>query len=150
MSLLRRQSYRINLRRLQTLCGENYGRLSRLEKACGESQQLELQLEQFGEVRLRITQLSRYTTELQLAQTSAHPLLQPTRLTVRLYHDMRLAEVVAMQRRRTRARNHYPNEAMHQPDEKLQWNRYLSEWLKHLDQHALPISGWRAQVSGWD
>lgn len=58
-------------------------------------------------------------------------------MTVRLYHDARLAEVTAADRfRRVPARHDYPNPAMHQPDEKQQWNRFLAEWLRHLRDHG--------------
>ena len=56
---------------------------------------------------------------------AAHP-----RMTVRLYHDARCAEVVDYQRaRHFRAVYDYPNPGMRQPDEKAQVNRFLGEFL---------------------
>ena len=53
-----------------------------------------------------------------------------TNLTVRLYHDVNLAEVVACNCLRSKlARYDYPNASMFQPDEKAQQNRFLAEWL---------------------
>ena len=54
------------------------------------------------------------------------------RARVRLCHDARVAEVTEFDRhRRLQARYAYPNPAMLQPDEKLQVNRLLGEWLQH-------------------
>ena len=49
-----------------------------------------------------------------------------------MYHDARMAEVVSAEHaRRLRSIYPYPNEAMHQPDEKAQLNLFLGEWLSH-------------------
>lgn len=58
------------------------------------------------------------------------------KLTVRLYHDARMAEVIGWQRHRyLKARYEYPNRQMYQSDEKAQFNQFLGEWLSHcLDQ----------------
>lgn len=149
MTPLQKARYRLNLRSLQTQCGENYARLLKLERACEREGELALALAAAGSVRLTITSVSRYTTDMQLTQANAHPLQGEMRLNIRLYHDARLAEITEMHpRQRTSARNSYPNSAMHQPDEKHQWNRFLGEWLAHLEQHGQPQGGnWRAQVS---
>lgn len=56
---------------------------------------------------------------------AAHP-----RMTVRLYHDARCAEVVDYQRaRHFQSVYDYPNPGMRQPDEKAQVNRFLGEFL---------------------
>ncbi len=53
-------------------------------------------------------------------------------LEVQVYHDARMAEVVSAEHtRRLRSIYPYPNEAMHQPDEKAQLNLFLGEWLSH-------------------
>lgn len=149
MTPLQKARYRLNLAQLQTQCGENYARLLKLKRACDLSGSIELSLEQAGHIHLAITGSSRYTTDMLLEQRSAHPLQGDTRLGIRLYHDARLAEITEMHpRQRTPARNPYPNAAMHQPDEKHQWNRFLGEWLTHLEQHGQPQAhAWRALVS---
>ncbi|RZA06202.1 MAG: DUF1249 domain-containing protein [Moraxellaceae bacterium] len=88
--------------------------------------------------RIDIVERSPYTTTLQLSQTP-HNLageqrdtswLQMPRLTVRMYHDAALAEVLAWEgHKRLRPRYEYPNQAMYQCDEKLQINQFLGEWL---------------------
>ena len=51
-------------------------------------------------------------------------------LTVRMYHDAKVAEVLAWEgHRRLRPRYEYPNRSMYQSDEKLQINQFLGECL---------------------
>ena len=53
-------------------------------------------------------------------------------LTIRMYHDARVAEVCSSQQIfRIKPRYDYPNIAMHQCDEKRQINVFLSDWLLH-------------------
>jgi hypothetical protein len=53
-------------------------------------------------------------------------------MSIRLYHDARLAEVLTTQDiRQVKPRYDYPNIQMHQQDEKQQTNQFLNEWL-HL------------------
>ena len=86
-------------------------------------------------LQIRIIERSRYTTTVQMAQLDIRlpeqrTWLQMPKLTVRLYHDARLAEVLAWEgHRHLRPRYDYPNQAMYQSDEKAQLNRFLGEWL---------------------
>ncbi len=58
---------------------------------------------------------------------SIHP-----RMSIRLYHDARMAEVISSQDiHQVKPRYDYPNKHMHQQDEKQQINQFLNEWL-HL------------------
>lgn len=51
-------------------------------------------------------------------------------LDVRLYHDAQLAEVVSSKGcRQFKARHEYPNQEMHQNDEKSQLNQFLGELI---------------------
>lgn len=74
-----------------------------------------------------------YTTLLTVVETRATDgWVAPMRASVRLSHDARVAEVIEFHRhRRLLARYVYPNPGMLQPDEKLQVNRLLGEWLQH-------------------
>jgi len=57
-------------------------------------------------------------------------LLHP-KMTIRLYHDARMAEVISNQDiRQVKPRYDYPNSKMHLPDEKEQINLFLKEWLQ--------------------
>ncbi len=80
---------------------------------------------------LTVVESFRYTTVLKLEQ---HPppseRLPGLSMVVRACHDARTAEVVSCQgHRRLRPRYRLPNPGMYQPDEKLQVNRLLGEWL---------------------
>jgi hypothetical protein len=63
-------------------------------------------------------------------------------MVIRLYHDARLAEVISNQDiRHIKPRYDYPNNQMHQPDEKQQINVFLKEWLQlslQLGQSEMP------------
>lgn len=53
------------------------------------------------------------------------------KMTIRLYHDARMAEVISNQDiRQVKPRYDYPNSEMHLPDEKEQINLFLKEWLQ--------------------
>jgi len=56
-------------------------------------------------------------------------ILQPN-MSIRLYHDAQMAEVISSQNiRQVKPRYDYPNKDMHQQDEKQQINQFLNEWL---------------------
>lgn len=83
---------------------------------------------------ISILERSPYTTTLswrQLPLFHASPWLSSPKLTIRLYKDAELAEVLAWEgHRRLRPRYDYPNKAMYLADEKRQFNRFLAEWLE--------------------
>jgi len=84
-------------------------------------------------VEIRILEAFRYTSTLEIVQ---RPVLKqwmtnPSML-VRVYHDANTAEVVSYQgHRNLKPRYPQPNPRMYQPDEKMQVNRFLGEWLSH-------------------
>lgn len=83
-----------------------------------------------------VNEVTRYTSLLtfeqkaeqeQIFNHSYHP-----RMSIRLYHDARMAEVISSQDiHQVKPRYDYPNKHMHQQDEKQQINQFLNEWL-HL------------------
>ena len=75
-------------------------------------------------------------TEVDEVVTSRHgesdllTLLASYSLDIRLYHDAQLAEVVSSKGcRQFAARHEYPNQRMHQRDEKAQLNQFLGELI---------------------
>jgi len=53
-----------------------------------------------------------------------------SKITVCMYHDANMAEVIAWKNhKRLRARYEYPNKHMYQQDEKAQLNQFLGDWL---------------------
>lgn len=132
--------YKVDLSRQLAECEANYLRLRKLmpegEEGNG-TEQWQFAVAGGGprsHTRIRVLERSRYTTTVQIKQadTGDQPdaWLRAPQLTVRLYHDAQLAEVLAWERhRRLHPRYDYPNQAMYQQDEKAQLNRFLGEWL---------------------
>lgn len=117
-------------------CEINYHRLIRLLPTLNDEEEwlfgVEAATDQLRQVSISVVERSKYTTTLAVAQESLLDdwVPKPT-LTVRLYHDAKMAEVLAFQR------NHhldgiydYPNRNMYHRDEKAQQNAFLGEWLE--------------------
>lgn len=134
-----RRRYCVDLAAAQAECEANYRRLERLLRAFREEDRC-FAVGAHLQMRISLQERSPYTSVLHIAQAPTAPAALAPGLTVRVYHDARLAEVIAFaQLRRVLPRYDYPNSAMHQPDEKAQWNRFLGEWLSHCLQHGVPI-----------
>ncbi|HEX4974714.1 MAG TPA: DUF1249 domain-containing protein [Pseudomonadales bacterium] len=119
-------------------CEWNYHRLLKLLPAQtqNECSYVIVSGKQNIQVKLHITERSKYTTTLQLLtpDTSGESALWPAgpSMVVRLYHDASLAEVLSCQQQTHFAPVYdYPNPAMRQRDEKAQLNRFLGDWLTH-------------------
>jgi uncharacterized protein len=131
VAVTKKRRYQVDLAASQAECAANYLRLARLLPGF-ERDRHAFGVGPYAQMNIVVTERNPYTTTLDISQ-SAHPLttLAPC-LTVQVYHDAQLAEVVAFaNRRRVYPVYQYPNPAMYQPDEKAQWNRFLSEWLSH-------------------
>jgi uncharacterized protein YqiB (DUF1249 family) len=134
--------YSINLPAHMAECDANYVRLLKLFPDLRTEDGRDLAVELGDEaVRIELTVLERapYTTLIQLAQREirASSWLKQPQITIRLYHDASCAEVVAYQHARDfKAVYDYPNPSMHQPDEKTQVNRLLSELLAVCLNHG--------------
>lgn len=96
----------------------------------------------FLSYNVTIEEVTRYTSVVCLEQVSLSDSLNNIpvvvangfnpRMIIRLYHDARVAEVLSTQDiRQVKPRYDYPNNQMHQQDEKQQINQFLNEWL-HL------------------
>ena len=138
-----RQKYQPNLVSLMTLCANNYMLLLKVlanKTAIGETRHFFIS--DFLSYNVTIKEVTRYTSVISFEQESLSYSLKniPSivasalhpRMTIRLYHDARMAEVLATQDiRQVKPRYDYPNSQMHQQDEKQQTNQFLNEWL-HL------------------
>jgi uncharacterized protein YqiB (DUF1249 family) len=127
-----------DLRRFGALCDGNYMRLHRLRKLEVNGQpmsefELRSQEQYFGRVRIQVLQMAKFTETLLLEQIhNAGRWLNNPQLTVRVYHDAAMAEVISCYRdRQIAAVNDYPNRFMHHPDEKVQVNSFLADWLDY-------------------
>lgn len=149
-----RERYKVDLPLQMAECEANYARLHKLltqhfnkhiEDQHGDEYRFMISRgEQQWLNQVRVLERSPYTTTLQLSQASvsvASTWLHMPRLTVRMYHDAKLAEVLAWEgHKRLRPRYEYPNQAMYHADEKLQINQFLGEWLKMSLECGLTIS----------
>ena len=141
MNLLR-ERYRVDLVELQAACEANYARLMRLlpnMREHTESRRVALSQGEhlLGVLALDVLESCPYTTTLRLWQVQPLAWLPQACLQVRAYHDARMAEVVGEDdRQRLHGSYSYPNPAMYLPDEKLQVNRFLGEWLSHCQAHG--------------
>ena len=103
--------------------------------------------EQLMRIDMQVSERCKYTTMLSVRQnlgsgnsSAATAWLDGPNMTVRLYHDAGMAEVISFQQqRRIPPRNEYPNSRMHHRDEKAQLNRFLGEWVKHCLHHGQVI-----------
>jgi len=83
-------------------------------------------------VELEVLEETRYTILLKISQkfSVSDLMLTDAILTVRIYLDARLAEVISYQGRHSiQYKYPYPNEGMFVPDEKRQCNLLLYDWL---------------------
>lgn len=138
-----RRNYRPNLVSLMTLCANNYMLLLKVlasKTALGETRHFFIS--DFLAYSVTIKEVTRYTSVISFEQESLSYSLKNIpgivvsalhpRMTIRLYHDARMAEVLSTQDiRQVKPRYDYPNSQMHQQDEKQQTNQFLNEWL-HL------------------
>ena len=136
--------YRIDLPAHIAECDANYLRLMKLFPALRE-EDVSVFGVMIGEhphrVELKVLERSPYTTLIELEQLPRTPWNARPRMVVRLYHDARSAEVVECHgSRHFRAVYDYPNEHMHQPDEKVQVNRFLTEFLSMCLHHGVAVT----------
>ena len=137
--------YKVDLKNFMARCESNYRRLRQIfpdmavDKRC-----LGLTNSQNREVVLSVKERTPFTTLLVIeerlrsdAGSVSADWYKPPVLTVRMYHDAKLAEVVSCDSMRSvKPKNPYPNKKMLQRDEKAQWNRFLEEWLTVCLKHG--------------
>ncbi|CSB80969.1 dehydrogenase [Vibrio cholerae] len=91
--------------------------------------------------QLQVLEVTKYTTLLEVCQSDDLSVFPLPTMSVRLYHDARVAEVCSSEQLgRVQARYDYPNENMVQPDEKAQLNRFLGDWLTFCLKHGISRS----------
>ncbi len=141
----KRKRYVADLRRLGALGELNYRRICQLtgESETGTSRKFSLRNGDtyMGTVSISLVERCKFTDTLYLEQTrNSGRWINNPQFTVRSYHDARMAEVISCFRyRRVEAVNAFPSTFMHHPDEKVQINSFLSDWLAFCLQfgHAL-------------
>lgn len=133
----KQKKYVPSVKALTILCEQNYVCLSRLIPEFDNDNPYTFLLDNDVQYELKVLERFKYTSTVQFTQLSAHFIqldsqstrFEPPRLHIRLYHDAKLAEVLACQNiSRIKPRYDYPNTEMMQPDEKWQVNMFLREW----------------------
>lgn len=124
------RSHRADLTDLHALCDANYRRVLQLFPDYEHRNRHDFSAGS-AEVVFAVTDRGRYTTTLQVTLTGTLPApLGVSCFDLRVYHDARMAEVIAFQSRRTGGpRYRYPNPDMHQRNEKLGQNQFVADLL---------------------
>lgn len=136
--------YHFDIKALGAECEANYRRIMRLlpdMAYCENENQILLQrrfsvdernLVKAG-VEISVTDISAYTTSIEflwLADVDNHWAARPLKFQVRIYHDVRSAEVISVNAQRAKlARYAAINEKMFAADEKRQQNEHWGELL---------------------
>ncbi len=144
-SRLERQRYKVDLAAQQSVCEANYARLYQLLQHRDEDS-WSLAIDYRGhvcEVEFSVCERAPYTLTLDLQwQPPLTDWQPPAKVRVRLYHDAKMAEVVAWNsQRHWQPRYEYPNRQAHQCNEKALINSFLAEWLSHC-----LVQGYRADA----
>lgn len=126
-----RRKYTPNLKEFMAICSSNYAKLLRIvgRAELELDQSFVIEIEGQPNLLISLKQQSRHTATYELLQESHHFSLK-RRYLVRMYHDAKVAEVLSgLNKGMLPPVFPYPNKDMKQPDEKIQLNRFLSEWL---------------------
>ena len=138
-----RSAPEVNLEGHHTQCEFNYHLCMSLIPGCRSGRELwgfvtgnDEPLDEQLKVTLKLLESAPYTTTIDIVQHQGASYIEPSKIRVRLYHDVEMAEVVGWDHRSHWHRHwlpvyEYPNQKMYQPDEKLALNRFLGEWLSY-------------------
>ncbi|MCP4790692.1 MAG: DUF1249 domain-containing protein [Gammaproteobacteria bacterium] len=138
---LEKRRYVPNLTQQMATAEMNYHRLQRLMGCFDDTQAMQVKMQNTGatsttELQLTIMERFAYTMTLKVQLGSSQKWWQRP-IHVRLYHDMRMAEVVKSDDfRQYRGSYGYPNNQGVMADEKAQLNSYLALLLQQALQHG--------------
>ncbi|MEL7291588.1 MAG: DUF1249 family protein [Pseudomonadota bacterium] len=125
-----KKPYHVDLADLMRTYETNYAKLNALlptqpsidDVRCYEAASMTYQIQ--------VCEVTKYTTLVDICQSDDVPVFPLPKMSVRLYHDARVAEVCGCEHlKRVNPRYDYPNDKMVQQDEKVQLNRFLGDWL---------------------
>lgn len=127
-----KRRYVPHLPSILAICENNYVCMLKLLPDCdSEDLSYEFSISKALTYKIQILESTRYTSTLEMSQVHSHhaAYLSPS-MTVRLYHDAKVAEVLESQRTsQLQPVYEYPNLKMHQRNEKFLVNVFLAEWL---------------------
>jgi len=146
-----KRRYIPNLTQQMATAEANYHRLQRLMGSFDTLESLIVTLHQVGEsptaeLHLRFIERFNYTATLEVQLGGGEQWWQKP-LHLRLYHDMRMAEVVkSADYRQYRGSYGYPNNQGLMADEKAQLNSYLALLLQQAMQHGTHLKRQPRQI----
>lgn len=132
--------FKIDLSAQLAECEANYARIMQLlpDMDSVDRREFGVEMRASKTVRFRMEVIERcqYTTMVDVSQladdSNGRYWQSPASFSLRIYHDARMAEVIAFNRHlRFLPSYEYPNRNMYQRDEKSQLNSFLGEWLSH-------------------
>lgn len=131
-----KRRYQVDFPAHMAECEINYLRINKLMPMLEEQDRwsfgVKLPCGSSARVDMDIVERCKYTTTVSVVQQGLLDWVKAHQMTVRIYHDARMVEVIACQKgRHFHAHYEYPNKKMYQQDEKIQLNRFLGEWLRH-------------------
>lgn len=130
--------YHVDLADLMRTYEMNYAKLNALiphQPSVGDVRCYQVQKMSY---QLRVVEVTKYTTLVEICQSDETGVFPLPSMSVRLYHDARVAEVTSCEHlSRFQARYDYPNTKMVQKDEKVQINRFLGDWLTFCLKHGI-------------
>ncbi|QIA62495.1 DUF1249 family protein [Vibrio astriarenae] len=130
--------YHVDLADLMRVYEMNYAKLNALLPHQPQVEDVRCYQVQEMSYQLRVVEVTKYTTLVEICQSDEVPVFPLPSMSVRLYHDARVAEVSACEQlSRFHARYDYPNPKMAQKDEKVQMNRFLGDWLTFCLKHGI-------------
>ncbi len=127
-----KQKYQPNVSRFLAVCSRNYMHIQRwLTQEPSEGTYWRVDGE-FGRLDVRLLENTKYTQLVEISRcVGASALVSTPKVSVRIYHDAKLAEVLTSQQiYQLRPVYDYPNMHMHHRDEKYQVNAFLEELLR--------------------
>ncbi|MDV7104535.1 DUF1249 family protein [Vibrio sp. TH_r3] len=132
------KQYHVDLAGLMRIYETNYAKLNALlpaQPAVGDIRSYQVAKIAY---QLEVSEITKYTTVIEVSQCDIEPIFPLPKMKVRLYHDARVAEVCASEQiSRVQPRYDYPNAKMMQKDEKFQLNQFLSDWLSFCLKHGI-------------
>ncbi len=130
VSLAMKQTYHVDLAGLMRIYETNYAKLNALLPANAVVGDVRCYQAANMIYQLTVNEVTKYTTIVEICQSDALPVFPLPRMSVRLYHDARVAEVLSSgDFSRVKAKYDYPNDKLLQKDEKHQLNAFLGDWL---------------------
>lgn len=125
-----KKPYHVDLAELMRVYETNYAKLNALLPVGHEVGDVRCYQAVSMVYQLTVNEVTKYTTLIDICQSDAMPVFPLPKMSVRLYHDARVAEVCASgDFSRVKAKYDYPNTKLLQKDEKFQLNKFLGEWL---------------------